>query len=44
MYYKNPEHKFAGNQKVPTKKNEESKNSNDPKRLQYQDSSDRPEQ
>ena len=41
---KNPEHRFAGNQKVPTKKNEESKNSNDPKRLQYQDSSDRPEQ
>ena len=41
---KNAEHKFAGSKKVPTKKNEESKNSNGPKCLQYQDSSDRPEQ
>ena len=32
---KNAEHRFAGNQKVPTKKNEESKNSNGPEWSQY---------
>ena len=37
---KNAEHRFAGSKKVPTKKNDESKNSNGPERLQYQDSSD----
>ena len=37
---KNAEHRFAGSKKVVTKKNDESKNSNGPERLQYQDSSD----
>ena len=37
---KNAEHRFAENQKVPTKKNEESKNSNGLERLQCYSSDD----